>query len=171
MRTFGPDEAMRLSYVDEAGFVPESETIYYCVIGVDGDRPRRELSLFDRGTGLTRTVSGVFSEPRSPRPSPDGSRLAFLATVDGAVQVCVLALDEGVMEVLTDLPQGVAGGLDWSPDGRSIAFTARPDLPRDPSLPYRIGRTTFRFEGVGLIDDAVADLYIVDVATRTVRRL
>src|SRR5207344_3100269 len=55
-------------------------------------------------------------------------------------------------------------------DGSGIAFTAGP-LPRDPSLPYRVDRITYRMDGLGYLDDAVTDLYVVDVASGAVRQL
>jgi dipeptidyl aminopeptidase/acylaminoacyl peptidase len=77
-------------------------------------------------------------------------------------QLFLLPLDGGEPRKLTDLAQGVGGGPVWSPDGK-IAFTAGPqEEPRKPDRPYRITRTVWRFDEIGVIDDAVQDIYVLD---------
>ncbi len=171
MRTFGTGDALRLSFVDEAGFVPNRVQVYYCLSRIDRGVAARELWLLDPTTGRRHMVAGEFDDPRGARPSPDGTRVAFVADVGGTGQLCVAVLDSGEVEVCTDFPGGVSGAPRWSPDGGSIAVAARPTPRRDPSLPYRITRTTFRFEEVGLIDDAVQDIYVVDLDAQAVRQV
>ena len=80
-------------------------------------------------------------------------------------QLWLLPLDGGEPRQLTDLPQGVGGGAVWSPDGTKIAFTAGPqEEPRKPERPYRVTRTVWRFDEIGVLDDAVQDVYVLDVA-------
>lgn len=77
-------------------------------------------------------------------------------------QLFLLPLDGGEPRRLTDLPQGVGAGPIWSPDGK-IAFAAGPqEEPRKPDRPYRITRTVWRFDEIGVIDDAVQDIYVLD---------
>src|SRR5205085_9489268 len=78
-------------------------------------------------------------------------------------QLWLLPLDGGEPRKLTELAQGVGGGVAWSPDGSKIAFTAGPqDEPRKPDLPYRVTRTVWRFDEIGVLDDAVQDVYVID---------
>jgi dipeptidyl aminopeptidase/acylaminoacyl peptidase len=78
-----------------------------------------------------------------PRLSPDGTRLAFLRTIEGRSQVHVMSLHGGEAEALSDLPLG-ATGFRWFPDsqrllalgdlfaeGPTIADTARIREERD----------------------------------------
>ena len=83
-------------------------------------------------------------------------------------QLWLLPLDGGEPRRLTDLAQGVGGGAVWSPDGSKVAFTAGPqEEPRKPERPYRIDRTVWRFDEIGVIDDAVPDVYVLDTADHT----
>ena len=158
-------------FLDQAGFMANARQIYYCVLAVDGERDRRRLCLFNPMGGSTREITGSFDNPRSPFPSPDGTRLAFVADVDGTAQLCVTSWSTGTVEVLTDLVPGVVGTPRWSPNGRTIAFTARQTAPADDSKPYWVRRPTFRYQGFGHIEDAFQDVHIVDVEMRKVRRL
>ncbi|MEP7384245.1 MAG: S9 family peptidase, partial [Gemmatimonadota bacterium] len=59
----------------------------------------------------------------TPRWSPDGDRLAFLAVADGKAQLFVLAADGGEARQVTRSPTGVAG-YAWKPDGSAFAYRA-----------------------------------------------
>jgi eukaryotic-like serine/threonine-protein kinase len=59
----------------------------------------------------------------NPRPSPDGSLLAFLAMVDGLTQVAVMKPESANWSVLTrDRTRGQASNISWSPDGALIYY-------------------------------------------------
>lgn len=173
MTSFSPNDALRLAFVHEAGFIPNSSSGYYCVSRVDRQAYRdvNTLWVFDRCDLESREITGQMTNPRSVQAAPDGTKLAFIADVSGVAQLCLVALDGSAADVLTDLPQGVAENPAWAPAGDQIAFAARSQPLRDPSVPYRIRRTTFRFEGRGLIDDAVQDIFVIDLDTRTVRQI
>ena len=172
-RPFVPGDALRLRFVSEAGFIPHGPLGYYCVSAVDIESTSELLSLwlFDRRKGAPRQVTGEFANPRAACSSADGAHLAFIADVDGLAQLWSFAVGTGALDMLTALPQGVSGAPAWSPNGELLAFTAPPQMPRDPSVPYRVDRATTRYEGIGVIDDAVRDIYLLRVATGAVSRL
>jgi Tol biopolymer transport system component/predicted Ser/Thr protein kinase len=70
----------------------------------------------------------VFNANSLPAVSPDGRRLAFVATLDGKDSLWVRDLDSLAARALT----GTDGADDpfWSPDSRSIAFFADGKLKR-----------------------------------------
>jgi Tol biopolymer transport system component len=57
----------------------------------------------------------------SPRWSPDGTRLAFLAT-DGVTKDLTISNADGTDRTI--IHSGSLGYLDWSPDGTRLLFTA-----------------------------------------------
>ncbi|MCL6521379.1 MAG: S9 family peptidase [Firmicutes bacterium] len=80
---------------------------------------------------------------------------------------------------LTDRPEGVAE-FAWSPDGRTLAFAARDPSEeerrylaalREGRGPVVIDRVQHKFDGQGFLDDVRTHLFLLDLATRRVRRL
>ncbi len=171
-RTFGPDDARRLVFIRDAGFVGKGRLGFYTVAEIDDElRETRSVWVFDRDGSSRRRVGECLGDVASASPSPDGATVAVLADVNGGRQICLVPLDGGEVRVLTGLPQGVTGSPVWSPDGCWIAFTTGPSDQRDPSLPYRVDRATYRLERAGYLDDVVQDIYLVAVGTGVVRRL
>ena len=79
-----------------------------------------EILLFDVESGDSLGRIGPELFPSDPRFSPDGSKLSFFG--DG--RIYVHSLESGANDALVDLPGRYAGMASWSPDGRSLAFSA-----------------------------------------------
>ena len=93
-----------------------------------------QLWMISTESGST-PVQLTFSKDGGSQPawSPDGTRLAFVRTVDGRPQIFILSLSGGEALQLTRFKYG-ASAPKWSPDGKQIAFAAslRPrDLMND----------------------------------------
>ncbi len=108
----------------------------------------------------------------APRLSPDGRRLAFLrADAKGMSQIFVVDAGGGEPVQATDAPLGTSEP-SWSPDGASIAFTARvPEKGRYGSVegleapaeaPRRITGIRWHSNGVGYTLDRPAQVFVVD---------
>jgi eukaryotic-like serine/threonine-protein kinase len=66
----------------------------------------------------------------TPRISPDGHTLAFLAMERGLTQVAVMKPDTGNWTVLThERNAGPVAELNWSSDGNTIYFDRQADVP------------------------------------------
>ena len=95
--------------------VPPSETA----------TPTRAAGLYvlELATGAVEPLAGVpaDSSPLGAAVSPDGTRIAFDAEVDGSRQVWVMNADGSDPEPVTDEIEAVEP--TWSPDGRHLAYT------------------------------------------------
>ena len=106
---------------------PDGRTVLYVQTTTDGKSGRRNADIWSvaaDGTGQPKAlISGERSES-TPRWSPDGTRIAFLANRDGATQVYIANADGGDVKKLTGLHRGVQAPLVWSPDGSKVAFVS-----------------------------------------------
>lgn len=110
------------------------------------DKATHEIDLIEVATGARRALTRYRTDVSSPRWSPDGARLAFIAMdttpaappPDGKSsaaadagekheQVFVLPMDGGDAQRITDAPEDVVS-FSWSPDGKTIAYIAA-DVP------------------------------------------
>jgi hypothetical protein len=129
---------------------PDGEQIVYTRRFMDGvnDEWRSELWIM-RSDG---TRNRFLVEGSSPRWSPDGTRIAYLASGEPrGTQVFVRWMDdEGATSQVTRVEHSPSN-IEWSPDGRSISFQAlvadRPDPAWEIDLPRRP-------EGADWADDA-----------------
>ena len=174
-RAIAPDDLFRFRFVVAADLSPDGTRVVFAQTRVapgekedDDDVEHADLHLLDVESGAVRRLTFDDSTNSAPAISPDGATVAFLSTRTEKAQLWLLPLDGGEARKLTNLAEGVGGGAVWSPDGTTIAFTAGPqEEPRKPERPYRIDRTVWRFDEIGVIDDAVQDVYVLDATDPT----
>src|SRR6516164_815920 len=122
-----PADYMAFRNVTDARISPDGRRIAYVVTSVDEKRNRRtsEIWLVDTSgahPGASFTTAG---SSRSPRWSPDGKSLAFLAArSSGKPQIRILPMSGGEARQLTDLAEGVEA-FEWSPSGDRIVCISR----------------------------------------------
>lgn len=152
-----------IRYVHSADLSPDGRHIAYCVSSSDGEQ--EDVTLF-----IAELVTGKHSEAvrggrnHSPSWSPDGTKLAFLKEDKSGTELALLDIASGLFEIVKTQSQGPGEAVRWSPDGRMIAYVSAPPA-RDIARPYRVTRATVFGDGLGLIDDAATDIYVLDVAT------
>jgi dipeptidyl aminopeptidase/acylaminoacyl peptidase len=126
-RPIQADDMFRTAVVSDAQISPDGNTVVFMVTRWDRHAASytHELHVVD---ALGKADHRLLSRPMdalTPRWSPDGKRIAFLAP-DGhpgsPLQIYITQLD-GKVHRLTEMPTDVQE-IAWSPDSGSIAFVA-----------------------------------------------
>ncbi|MBM4186612.1 MAG: S9 family peptidase [Gemmatimonadetes bacterium] len=121
----------------------------------------------------------------SPRWSPDGTRIAYIAEADGKAQIFVRWMDaEGAVSQVTRLDES-PGSLAWSPDGKWLSFAAmvpydktwKISMPSGPPgakwtpAPRRVTDLHYRADRAGFMRDSYLHLFVVPADGGTARQI
>jgi dipeptidyl aminopeptidase/acylaminoacyl peptidase len=187
-RTFQPSDLFSLQAARDPQVRPDGQQIAYVREATDvmTDRAGHSIWLVDVGSGAQTPLSAAGAGPQSsPRWSPDGKRLAYIAADDkGAPGLYVRWMATGATARIASLPEA-PHTIAWSPDGRSIAFTmqtpdAPPTLGEAPPKPDGahwadplevIDTVTFRFDDQGYLKPGHPQLYIAPADGGAIRQL
>ena len=98
----------------------------------DGGEDKTSLDLYVQSTSDARPLKLASGPGRQPTWSPDGTRIAFLRYTEPASaprrqEVLEVPTTGGVERTLA-VVGGQQFGLDWSPDGRSLAVVDKPAM-------------------------------------------
>ena len=187
VRLFAGQDLFGLQYATDPQIRPDGEEVAYVRVSYDvmNDRPVRSIWLVDVATGEQRPVAAVGGDNSAPRWSPDGKRLAFVASpAGGKPQIYVRWVGDGATAKVTDLAE-TPGSLEWSPDGSSIAFLmVAPDdkasLGKAPPKPEGaqwadplevITDVTYRADGAGYLKPGYRHVYVVAASGGAPRQL
>ncbi|MDZ7668276.1 MAG: S9 family peptidase [Gammaproteobacteria bacterium] len=130
---FGPLDVFDLEWADDPQVAPDGGTVAYVRRGYDimKDQVRSRIWLVDTDGGAHRPLADAAGH--TPRWSPDGKRIAFLAATDEGVEVHMHWLADNRTARLTQLPENPQN-LTWSPDGRQLAFAMFVEQPAKPMV-------------------------------------
>jgi dipeptidyl aminopeptidase/acylaminoacyl peptidase len=133
-RTLTFDDLRKGVSLNDPQISPDGKQIVLLVSRPDfaKDTVRSEFDLIDVASGARRPLTHDRMGLGSPRWSPDGATLAFLASVaDGSAeeeQLFTMPMAGGEALALTHAPNGVQQ-FAWSPDGSKIAYVTQDDSP------------------------------------------
>ena len=185
---FESTDIFALETAGDAQISPDGRRVVYVRTRYDvmKDRPIANLWIVDTegGRSAHRPLRSDGDSHRSPRWSPDGTRLAFISNSDGKPQVFVRWMDSGQTARITDLVEA-PGDLTWSPDGTQLAFTAFvPAAPSTMATPPPkpegaewadpvtvVDRAVFRMDGEGTLRSGSTHVFIVPAEGGTPRAL
>ncbi|MGH8402526.1 MAG: TolB family protein, partial [Gammaproteobacteria bacterium] len=173
--SFQLDDLQKLVSLSDPQISPNGKEIAVIVSTPDWktDKDKQEIDLVDAMNGARRALTWNRESVSSPRWSPDGARLAFLAkdAVTKKSQIFVMPMDGGDAVRVTDNKQGV-DTYSWSPDGKSLAFIAQ-DPPINEQAIKEHNDVFQVSDGNFLLRAAVAPwhLWLVPSAGGTAKRL
>ena len=183
---FRPIDLFELEYASDPQISPNGARVVYVRNAMDimADRRRSTLWIVDADGTSHRPLTTGNVNHGSPRFSPDGTRLAYIAVDDDAAQLFVRWMDTGQSAKLTNLTEPPAG-LSWSPDSRLIAFSmlvkskpqnlveveGKPEGAEWADPPRVIRTLTYRADGAGYLENGYRHLFVVPADGGTPRQL
>ena len=144
-RLFTGADLFNLEAAADPQISPDGRTVVYVRRANDimSDRTRSTIWAIDVASGTqTPLVTGPGGQGQ-PRWSPDGSKLAYVASSDdkGGAQLYVRWMRSGATARITGLP-AAPHAIAWSPDGRRLAYAMFV-----PDQPARLGKAPDKPEG------------------------
>jgi dipeptidyl aminopeptidase/acylaminoacyl peptidase len=175
-RYFTGGDLFDLEVATDPQISPDGRTIAYVRKSNDimTDKARSTIWLVDAATGQQHPLFAGSGSYSSPRWSPDGARLAYVAADANGAQLYVRWMASGESARITGLPDG-PDSIVWSPDGRRIAYSMfvpddGPKLGKAPDKPEGakwadplqiIDAVTYRFDGAGYFKPGYQQIFWV----------
>ena len=130
-QTLGIEHYARIARVTDPHISPDGLSAVLVVSrpNYQDDKWESELVRVDLSTHRARELTHQRKTARSPRWSPSGDKLAFLADSAGQSQIFVLEKDGGEANQITHAPTGVQA-FAWKPDGSTFAYLSRDEVPK-----------------------------------------
>lgn len=170
-------DIFRLECATDPEIRPDGRVIAYARRNYDllTDRARTSVWLVDVDTGAQSPLLAGASSYQSPRWSPDGTRLAYVAVGDGGhAQLMVRWMQTGTDARIADLVEAPSS-IAWSPDGHAIAFELfkaieKPKLGEAPQKPEGakwadplelVTDVDYRSDEEGYLKPGYSHLYVV----------
>ncbi|WP_156255895.1 S9 family peptidase [Sandarakinorhabdus oryzae] len=125
-RRFSPDDLPKIVRLGDPILSPDGKAVLSVIAraNLTDNRWDGALTLIDVASKASRVLTQGRQGVASPRWSPDGRSIAFLAQDDGGkAQVFLLSMDGGDARAVTSSKTPVTQ-FAWAPDGASLAFAA-----------------------------------------------
>ena len=133
------DDLMKMKRLGETAVSPDGKWLAYSVTTVNLQKNTKTAELWMQAIsgGEPQKLSVAQPGDSGPQFASDGKRILFLSDRTGAAQVWLADFDTATgatthLRKLTNLDLGIDNAL-WSPDGKSIVFTA-PVYPECPAI-------------------------------------
>jgi dipeptidyl aminopeptidase/acylaminoacyl peptidase len=134
------EDLMKMRRLGEIDISPDSRWVLFTVTDVDLERNTRtpHLWLVSLKGGSEKAITAAMAGESDGQFSPDGKRILFESSRDGAQQIYVADFDSDTGSIgeparLTSISTGANGAI-WSPDGSNVLFTSSvyPDCTGTP---------------------------------------
>lgn len=180
-------DIFQLEIAADPQVAPDGSQVVYVrqVMDIMIDRPRSNIWIVDEDGSRHRPLLSGVDAYSSPRWSPSGDRIAYIASAEGrGAELYVRWMDTGQTALLSNLPESPSS-IAWSPDGRHIAFSAlvRADpepLAKPPAKPEGaewapavkvIEKLNYRSDGRGYLVPGYNHVFIIPADGGTPRQV
>jgi dipeptidyl aminopeptidase/acylaminoacyl peptidase len=121
------DDLLTAVRVTDPQLSPDGARVVFVRTVTDGKSGKRNADIWsvpaDGSAAPKELIAGEGNE-NTPRYSPDGRRIVFISSRDGAPQIYVADASGGGVRKLTNLSMGVQPPLVFSGDGTHVAFVS-----------------------------------------------
>ncbi len=187
-RPMAIEELITAVRVSEPQLSPDGKTVAYVRTVTDGKTGRRNADIWSvpaDGAGEPKLLIGGDKGETTPRFLPDGKRIAFISTRDGAPQIYTVDMDGGDVKAITKLAAGAQSPYAISADGAKVAFVSDvyPECPdeacnkqraeeaeKNPVKVHRITRLLFR-HWAEWRENVRHHIFVTDIASGDTRDL
>ncbi|MEM6827914.1 MAG: S9 family peptidase [Pseudomonadota bacterium] len=186
LRLFTAEDVFELEWADDPQISPDGKQAIYLrrFNDIQTDRTRAHVWIVNLDGSGHQPLLADEGSYRSPRWSPDGSRIAFMRRVAGGTGLFVHYLNTG-REVLAGTFHKAPGDLTWAPDGKSLAFSMavpgkgqnlvtapkKPEGAKWADAPVVIDRARYRTNGSGFLELAYDHIFVIPAEGGTPRQL
>lgn len=120
-RRFTVEDNLKMRRVSDPRVSPDGRSVAFTIgdVNLDGNRVVNQIYVVSLAGGAAKQMTTGDKSSSSPRWSPDGKKIAYIA----GSQIWVMDRDGADKEQLTKISTGTAAPV-WSPDGQWIAFTS-----------------------------------------------
>src|SRR5918994_4839854 len=142
-------DGVSMPLITDQQLSPDGKQIVFVMDSTDWKANRKTNHLYRIGIDGTGQIQLTFGErgESSPRWSPDGRKIAFLARRDADTtnQIYLLSVEGGEATRLTNHATS-PGTIQWAPDGSTIFFLATDALTADERERNRLQDDVYAFE-------------------------
>jgi dipeptidyl aminopeptidase/acylaminoacyl peptidase len=124
-RPFTADALLSLDRISDPQISPDGRLVAFTVqrIDVAGNKRPSNIWVVPLYGGSPRQITNAGDTNQRPRWSPDSRRIAFLSDRGGSSQIWTMDPEGGGLKQVTSLATE-AGGVLFTPDGKSLLFTS-----------------------------------------------
>ncbi|WP_040464278.1 S9 family peptidase [Erythrobacter sp. NAP1] len=186
LKLFSAEDVFELEWADDPQVSPDgSQAIYVRRFNdIMTDRTRSHVWIVDLDGSAHEPLLADGGSYRSPRWSPDGSRIAYMTSENGRTALYVHYLASGRSALIGSFERGPSS-ITWSPDGTMIAFAmsveaksdkllsppSRPEGANWAKAPVVIDRARYRTNGAGFVELAYDHIFVIPAEGGTQRQL
>ncbi len=179
-RGLQPEDYYQFQFISDPQISPDGSHVIFVRSTIAEDKRSRESSLWMAETSgdsePRRFTSG--SGDRSPRWSPDGSQIAFLANRNGETKIWTIPFGGGEARPLFESDHNITG-FEWSPRGDRLLISLSKELtPNDnkendePEADVRIVSTSlYKGDRTGILSDRRTHLWVYDIEADSLQQL
>ncbi|MEM8726401.1 MAG: DPP IV N-terminal domain-containing protein, partial [Pseudomonadota bacterium] len=185
-RLFSAEDVFELEWADDPQVSPDGTQAVYIrrFNDVMSDRTRSHVWIVNLDGSAHEPLLADENSYRSPRWSPDGTRIAYMRSVDGRTGLYVHYLGSGRSALIGTFEESPSG-LTWSPDSQSLSFSmavagkskrlvktqAKPKGAKWAEPPVVIDRARYRSNASGFLDLAYNHVFVIPAEGGTERQL